>query len=686
MTKTLHTPYSKFTLTQIYQKWYTLTDWIYRYLFVLLIAVSLTYIANLYKKIVRIGGGIEMKRRIIFASLLTILFYITPFVFAQKDWKVVKASKWQASFSDVFFVDDMNGWIVGSNSTILNTNDGGKTWNQQPNQRLPFVIEFKKVRFITPKIGWIVGENGMVLKTTDGGQEWSKLNTGTRVALLGVSFVDEQHGWACGDGGFLMHTNNGGTSWQRQTIDTNNTIEGVHFVTPEVGWAAGGGGTLLHTIDGGTNWQFQTSATVNTLDAISMLDDTTGWAVGAGGAVVSTLDGINWEVQQSNVPNSNGMPEPIWDVHFANKNVGIAAAEFGVILRTSDGGKSWEPLDYRPVAARLQGAHMKSATEAWVVGDKSTILHTTDGGETWDVVSNTKELRAVHFHNDQLGWAVGLAGSVLHTNDGGENWLPQNSGDVFELFGVGFVDAKRGYIVGSNAALLETLDGGKTWKSVSDPGDEGHGRATRIQFGGAMSWKSAMGSYALSFGSSTHAWAVGETGKVMTTSDAGKIWVGVDIASAENPVAGFNNLFGVHFIDNNTGWIVGAGGTIAGTADGGKTWKIESGFAELQDVFAINPLTAWAVGSQGTIMVTTDGGVSWIDQTVPTEENINAVLFMTEKEGWAVGDKGIILYTRDGGVTWLKQSSPTINNLRDIVKTKNGTLWIIGDSTTILRY
>lgn len=661
----------------------------------------------------RIGGEIRMKRRIVLGSLLTLLLCITPLVFAQKDWKVVVESTWQSSFSDVFFVDDMNGWIVGSNSTILNTTDGGKTWNQQPNQLLPFVNEFKKVRFITPKIGWIVGENGMVLKTVDGGQEWSKLNTGTRVALLGVSFVDDQHGWACGDGGFIMHTDNGGVSWTEQPIDTNNVIEGIQFVTPDIGWAVGGGGTILKTKRGGvpqqlseptetetnkagnngddseneieSGWDEVTSNTVNTLDSLFILDNTTGWAVGAGGAIVATVDGHIWEVQQSNVPNSNGMPEPIWDVHFANKNIGIAVAEFGVVLRTLDGGATWESLKNRPVAARLQGVHMKSVGEAWVVGDKSTILHTKDAGETWDVVSNAKELRAVHFHNDSLGWAVGLSGSVIHTNDGGESWTTQNSGDVFELFGVGFVNDKKGYIVGSNAALLETIDGGITWNSVSDPGDEGHGRAKRIQFGGTMGWKGALGSYAMSFGSTTHGWAVGETGKVMKTSDAGENWIGVDIDPGFTG-AGFNNLFGVHFIDNNTGWIVGFGGTIAGTTDGGMTWKITSGFAELQDVFAINPQTAWAVGNQGTIMITVDGGETWIDQTVPTQENINAVLFITEKEGWAVGDIGTILYTNDGGVTWLKHGSPTTNNLRDIVQTESATLWIIGDSTTILRY
>ena len=678
-----------------------------------------------------------MKRGILFLIVLTLLLSTTQFVMAQKEWVKVSESKWQATFSDVFFVDTLNGWIVGSNSTILNTTDGGKTWQQQPRQPLPFKIEFKKVRFISPKMGWVVGDNGTVLKTLDGGQEWTKLSTGNRVALLGVSFVDKQHGWACGDGGFIMHTKDGGASWTPQPIDTNNTIEGIHFATPETGWAVGGGGTILYTIKGGhpeqnlpdpneavtdtagnnrddseeveSGWDDQRSSTVNTLDALFMLDDKMGWAVGAGGAIVATVDGINWEAQQSNVPNSNGMPEPIWDVHFADENIGIAVAEFGVILRTADGGKTWKPLERsaikdlirdppqevgaiwgplesRGVAARLQGVHMVSQNEAWIVGDASTILHSTDGGVTWEVVSFFPALQAAYFYNDKLGWAVGLAGSVLHTSDSGKTWKPQNSGDVFELFGVGFVNDKKGYIVGSNAALLETLDGGKTWKSVSDASDEGHGRAARIKFDDEMfDWKGAMACYAMSYVAPGHAWAVGEIGKVMRTNDGGETWVGVNIDPGFTG-AGFNNLFGVHFLDEKVGWIVGTAGTIVSTIDGGESWSVTGGYVELQDIYAINPKTAWATGSQGAIMITTDGGETWIDQTVPTEENLNAILFVNEKEGWAVGDKGIILQTSDGGVTWLKYSSPTSNNLRDIIKTPNGTLWVVGDSTIILRY
>ena len=74
-------------------------------------------------------------------------------VFAtDKTWTLVRESRWQAGFSDIHFVSQQDGWIVGSQATILRTNDGGKTW-EQPSKPLPFKIDFHKVRFLNPQTG-----------------------------------------------------------------------------------------------------------------------------------------------------------------------------------------------------------------------------------------------------------------------------------------------------------------------------------------------------------------------------------------------------------------------------------------------------------------------------------------------------------------------------------------------------
>ena len=54
---------------------------------------------------------------------------------------------------------------------------------------------------------------------------------------------------------------------------------------------------------------------------------------------------------------------------------------------------------------------------------------------------------------------------------------------------------------------------------------------------------------------------------------------------------------------------VGASGTVIKTTDAGQTWTaMIIGPDELRAIYAIDANTAWAVGSSGAIYATTDGG------------------------------------------------------------------------------
>merc|ERR1711900_126295 len=101
------------------------------------------------------------------------------------------------------------------------------------------------------------------------------------------------------------------------------------------------------------------------------------------------------------------------------------------------------------------GIHFANETHGYGAAEFGVILHTTDGGKNWEVVSSNSDLTRITFYENQ-GWAIGLAGTVLHSSDSGQTWKEQVSGNAFELFGVGFVSDDQGYIVGSNATLIET--------------------------------------------------------------------------------------------------------------------------------------------------------------------------------------------------------------------------------------
>ena len=81
----------------------------------------------------------------------------------------------------------------------------------------------------------------------------------------------------------------------------------------------------------------------------------------------------------------------------------------------------------------------------------------------------------------------------------------------------------------------------------------------------------------------------------------------------QNPLPQGNTLNSIRFINNNTGWAVGNTGTILKTTDAGTSWlRISSGtFNNLQSVFFVDSISGWVAGDNGTILRTTDGGLNW---------------------------------------------------------------------------
>ncbi|MFA6233936.1 MAG: YCF48-related protein, partial [Bacteroidota bacterium] len=98
----------------------------------------------------------------------------------------------------------------------------------------------------------------------------------------------------------------------------------------------------------------------------------------------------------------------------------------------------------------------------WIVGDMGRILRTTDGGTTWDPVPSPtlENLRRVMFTSVSTGTAVGDNGVILRTTDGGNTWDQQNSGLGSDLTSVFFVDNDNGMVTGERGLVIATMNGG----------------------------------------------------------------------------------------------------------------------------------------------------------------------------------------------------------------------------------
>jgi photosystem II stability/assembly factor-like uncharacterized protein len=285
----------------------------------------------------------------------------------------------------------------------------------------------------TDRIAWAVGELGRIFRTEDGGATWTRQDAETKKPFLAASCIDGNTAWIGGKNALLYRTTDGGNTWTLLTPNTTKHIFDLAFTSTTHGIAVGDWGLLMVTDDGGTSW---------------------------------TLVGIPEDFVLSALAEDIGL-EPsdtiLYAVSFPDAQHGWTVGEFGTILATADGGRTWRQ-QRAPVDSTLFGTYFETAERGWAVGIDAVVLHTSDGGATWNQVPVPLELRAFYdiVVKGEHGWIAGDAGTLLKTGDAGRTWqvepLPIDlAADWFRA--VRLPPSGPGLIAGSQG-LLFTVDGG----------------------------------------------------------------------------------------------------------------------------------------------------------------------------------------------------------------------------------
>lgn len=342
---------------------------------------------------------------------------------------------------DVDFADAERGWAVGSRTTatpagatkglpadgmILRTSDGGGTWSVQATDAWP---AFDAVAFADARTGWVVGGH-MVLRTTDGGTTWQQQDLGPATGSFhDVEAVDPNTAWVVSNAverskdttnpytmkpaleatATVYRTTDGGATWDRTRIATDESIADIEFsdathgwlavdrqTKPEPGWEGrilGGGFVwpdrwrILRTTDGGATWDFRRD--------------------GAGRL---------WHVAAPTQAEVHAVGEP----HESGSDIGIGRV-FSVLA--TEATPAWVQVWLPVKRIRTLGIDFADRQKGWVTGDadnQGVLLRTTDGGTTWNrmVVVPAPTLRRVAAIDRKNAVAVGSRGTIVWVRDG----------------------------------------------------------------------------------------------------------------------------------------------------------------------------------------------------------------------------------------------------------------------------
>ncbi|WP_077034896.1 YCF48-related protein [Pelomonas sp. KK5] len=142
-----------------------------------------------------------------------------------------------------------------------------------------------------------------------------------------------------------------------------------------------------------------------------------------------------------------------------------------------------DPLDTPAAASRIAAQAMYSdvarvAEGRFVaVGRRGMIVRSSDGGASWQQAPSpvSTDLLSLSFADEKQGWAVGHGGDEEAKRSLQEAERFKADGPGRPLLAVRFSDALRGMAVGAYNLAIRTEDGGRTWRSIASQLDNPRG-------------------------------------------------------------------------------------------------------------------------------------------------------------------------------------------------------------------
>lgn len=245
---------------------------------------------------------------------------------------------------DVAFRDDSHGFLVGSNRLIMETEDGGATWQERALD-LPAEENFRLISIdFQGDEGWIVGQPGLLLHSTDRGQSWTRLFLDTK--LPGepylVTALGPKQAELATNVGAVYRTNDAGNSWQALVSDAAGAVRDLRRAEDGRYVSVSGLGNFYATWDPGQpTWQPHQRVSSQRLQSMGFQPEGGLWMLARGAQLrfnADPADAEAWSKPVVPITNGFGYLDLAWDPQGSLWTGGGS----GTLLVSADGGKSWQ--------------------------------------------------------------------------------------------------------------------------------------------------------------------------------------------------------------------------------------------------------------------------------------------------------------------------------------------------------
>ncbi len=357
---------------------------------------------------------------------------------AGEDWVEVKGAD-EIDYSSFYALNDSNAWISEPNRFMFVTTDAGNHWDTITTG---LDYGFEKFLFINDTVAFAIplisntrkDISSVLLRTVNGGVQWDTIVVnGSGIKLL-ESYKESTVWYA--DKNKLYTSNDAGNTWAETDLPVHSDVGNISLSAISSNefsvllhysgdWATFS--TIFSTQDGGANWEKEYAAHYSGMwpppydpAYFYTIENNFGisYAVGGYSHILVKKENNDWIMKSKNILGE------LRSMSFIDANTGFGVGYGPYLLKTVDGGKTWESPDTLPNLSQNNfKVWFSDLTTGFVLDFEGGLFKTTNGGNTWrNVLSDSGKYSDFFFVNKNLGWLLKIDGTLYKTTNAGESW------------------------------------------------------------------------------------------------------------------------------------------------------------------------------------------------------------------------------------------------------------------------